>query len=106
VNDAKLAKKVLTHEKCMTKTQVIIQNIPFGEGLFTVNESKLIFMYIFIINLGNHWCLFFLTDSGWSLVSETGVLQIFTGPVFVTLAQGWPTCGPNRIFCGSNFNLE
>jgi hypothetical protein len=55
VNDAKLAKKVLTHEKCMTKTQVIIQNIPFGEGLFTVNESKL----IFIINLGNHWCLFF-----------------------------------------------
>jgi hypothetical protein len=41
INEPRLVNTVLTSEKCWAKPGVIYDQVPFGEGLFTVNDSKL-----------------------------------------------------------------
>jgi hypothetical protein len=40
VSEPRLVIKILTSEKCLTKSEIIYANVPFSEGLFTVNDSE------------------------------------------------------------------
>jgi hypothetical protein len=41
INEPRFANIVLSSEKCLVKPGVIYDQVPFGEGLFTVNDCKL-----------------------------------------------------------------
>jgi penicillin-binding protein-related factor A (putative recombinase) len=40
VNEPKLVQQVLTSEKCWTKSKMVYDQVPFGEGLFTAYNCK------------------------------------------------------------------